>query len=163
MAELAFWQQCVVSAMQGIGLGVAGLVGWLLFRHQERVKWDEEHAAQLRTLQADALLEILRALGRYHMKQVRSFQVARRRPADSAAQASAKAQAFEAFSEALDVAAAKMFLITGELGQVVQDGMADLGSASSPEDASEVVQRLERELAAWLPPLPRACTEKTTG
>ncbi|WP_248358972.1 hypothetical protein [Anaeromyxobacter oryzae] len=158
MADGPFWQQCVVSAVQGLGLGAAAFGGWLVFRHQERVKWDEHRFAELRKLQLEALLEALSAVGRYHLQQTRHFIKARKLPnaptVEQRAQVeAARVAAVAEFDEALRIVAAKNFLLGGEVGIVLETRLVEISHAKTSEEARQAWTAMETDLARWVPPL----------
>jgi hypothetical protein len=158
MADLPFWQQCVVSGVQGLGLGAAAFGGWLVFRHQERVKWDEQRAAEIRKLQLDAVLCLLDAVGRAHLNQVNACHQLEDLPEDASPDLRAVAEAGvlkaqKAFQDILPEIAGKLFLYGGAVGTMLQERMGAMMAATTSDDADAAFEAFQVDLARWIPPL----------
>lgn len=137
---------------------VALLIGFGMLRRQERVKRQEEHAAGVRKLQLDALVEILEAVGRYHTRsglrrlgedEPRAFRaVVGEATADDARRQ--EAQAREALTEVL---ARKVPLLAKSPADVLTDAVSGLLTARSSVEATKIVEQLLTRVAPWIPPL----------
>jgi hypothetical protein len=161
MTDLPFWQQAIVSAMQGLGVGAAAAVGWVLVRRSERIKWDEQQAADVRKLQLDALLQVLTAIGRFHNTAARRASAVNAHEADpTVGRAEWLKECAEAhgssFTNAVDTLASVHFLLGTELGGIIRTALLRLGRAKEPAAAEAALDGLEKTLERWIPPLKRS-------
>lgn len=155
MADLTFGQQLAANTLGVVlGGGISILAGWGILRRQERIKHDEELAGTLRRVQADALVRVLAAIGKYHTLKTRRFTWERdeRGNVQEAARAVMQEEG-DAFAATLSALSDVYFLLGGELGRTVRRGLFEMGNAKTAEDTERAVARLEVNLAPWIPPL----------
>ena len=160
MNGLAFWQQVVVAAAGGIGAALPiAVIGWWLFRRQERVRWQEALQGDLAKVRQGAVVRVVEQLGRLEL--ARHDWLADRADNDRAPTAETMAAVAES-TEALEKAAgeavaafsASLYLLPPDLARAVSEAGEAL---ASPERAEirPILDRLAVVLDPYLPELPR--------
>lgn len=160
MNGLAFWQQVAVAAAGGLGAALpVALIGWWLFRRQERVRWQEALQGDLAKVRQGAVVRVVEQLGRLEL--ARHDWLADRADHDRAPTPEtelALAESMEALDkvagEAIGAFSASLYLLPPDLARAVSDAGEAL---ASPERAEirPILDRLAAVLDPYLPELPR--------
>jgi len=157
---LAFWQQVAVAAAGGLGAALpVAIVGWLLFRRQERVRWQEALQGDLAKVRQGAVVRVVEQLGRLELARhdwlADRAEQERSPTADAAAALAESTEALEkAAVEAVAAFSASLYLLPPDLARAVSDAGEAL---ASPERAEirPILDRLAAVLDPYLPELPR--------
>ncbi len=160
MNGLALWQQAAVAAAGGLGAALpVAIVGWWLFRRQERIRWQEAVQGELAKVRQGAVVRVVEQLGRLEL--ARHDWLADRADHERAPTAETEAAVAESM-DALDKAAAEaiaafsagLYLLPADLARAVSEAGEAL---ASPERAEirPILDRLGAVLEPYLPELPR--------
>jgi hypothetical protein len=157
---LAFWQQAVVAAAGGLGAALpVAVIGWWLFRRQERVRWQEALQGELAKVRQGAVVRVVEQLGRLEL--ARHDWLADRADHERAPTTETTAAVAEstetlekAAAEAIAAFSASLYLLPPDLARAVSDAGEAL---ASPEKAEirPILDRLAAVLDPYLPELPR--------
>jgi hypothetical protein len=157
---LAFWQQVAVAAAGGLGAALpVALIGWWLFRRQERVRWQEALQGDLAKVRQGAVVRVVEQLGRLELARhdwlADRADHERAPTGDTAAAVAESTGALEkAASEAIAAFSASLYLLPPDLARAVSEAGEAL---ASPEKAEirPILDRLAVVLDPYLPELPR--------
>jgi hypothetical protein len=160
VSGLALWQQVAVAAAGGLGAALpVALVGWLLFRRQERVRWQEAVQGDLAKVRQGAVVRVVEQLGRLEL--ARHDWLADRADHERAPTAETEAAVAGSLEtldkvagEAIAAFSASLYLLPPDLARAVSDAGEAL---ASPERAEirPILDRLAAVLDPYLPELPR--------
>jgi hypothetical protein len=160
VTELPVWQQAAIAAAGGLGAALpVAIVGWLLFRRQERVRWQEALQGDLAKVRQGAVVRVVEQLGRLELARhdwLADRADHERAPTDETA--AALAESMDALEKAAgdSVAAfsASLYLLPPDLARAVSEAGEAL---ASPERAEirPILDRLAAVLDPYLPELPR--------
>jgi hypothetical protein len=156
----ALWQQALVAAAGGLGAALpVAIVGWWLFRRQERIRWQEAVQGDLAKVRQGAVVRVVEQLGRLEL--ARHDWLADRADHERAPTADgelALAESMEALDkaagEAIAAFSASLYLLPPDLARAVSEAGEAL---ASPERAEirPILDRLAAVLEPYLPELPR--------
>ncbi len=160
MTGLAFWQQAVVAAASGLGAALpVAVIGWWLFRRQERVRWQEALQGDLAKVRQGAVVRVVEQLGRLELARhdwlADRAEHEKAPTTDTTAAVAESTEALEkAASEAVAAFSASLDLLPPDLARAVSDAGEAL---ASPEKAEirPILDRLAAVLDPYLPELPR--------
>ncbi len=156
MAGLTFHQELVKSGVSALAVALAGGVsvalGWSVVRWQERIKRQEEHAASLRKLRADALVKALEALGRYHNLKDRRLLWEADTQVDRAIVKAMKDEEGSAAEQLVNTVAHQQFLL-GPLADALSRTWQEMARATTNAQLGAAIAPLHAELEKWIPPL----------
>ncbi len=160
MNGLAFWQQVAVAAAGGLGAALpVALVGFWLFRRQERVRWQEAVQGDLAKVRQGAVVRVVEQLGRLELARhdwlADRADHERAPTADTAAAVAESMEALDkAAGEAIAAFSASLYLLPPDLARAVSEAGEAL---ASPERAEirPILDRLGAVLDPYLPELPR--------
>ncbi len=160
MNGLAFWQQVVIAAASGLGAALpVAVIGWWLFRRQERVRWQEAVQGDLAKVRQGAVVRVVEQLGRLEL--ARHDWLADRADHDrapTAETAAAVAESREALAKAGSAAvaafSASLYLLPPDLARAVSEAGEALASPERTE-IRPILDRLASVLDPYLPELPR--------
>jgi hypothetical protein len=160
MTGLALWQQAVLALAGGLGAALpVAVVGWWLFRRQERIRWQEAVQGDLAKVRQAAVVRVVEQLGRLEL--ARHDWLADRADherAPTADTAAALAESMEALdkaaADAIAAFSASLYLLPADLARAVSEAGEAL---ASPERAEirPILDRLAAVLEPYLPELPR--------
>ncbi len=160
MTDPSFSQQLAIAAAGGLGAALpVAIVGWLLFRRQERVRWQEALQGDLAKVRQGAVVRVVEQLGRLELARhdwLADRADHERAPTDDTAAALAESMEAldKAASEAVAAFSAGLYLLPPDLARAVSDAGEAL---ASPEKAEirPILDRLAAVLDPYLPELPR--------
>lgn len=155
------WQSILSAAATAI---VSAWCGSWWGRSRERVKWEEQSAAELRKARVEAILAIAHALGRHHRATVKALIYSGTVGDEATIGADALQRAPERLSDALqrrsetarellDVAFEKMFLVPPDLRAVLNNELSLVVGAETPEASRDAVSRMAVAVEEYLPPM----------
>lgn len=156
MAEIPLWQSLLTTIAAA---AATGWVGVLWGRSHERIKWEEQSAAELRKARIEAILAIAHALGKHHRASVKALvllaDVGTKEPAedDRARVLEALRRRSETARELLDVTFTNLFLVPPELRAVLQRELALITGAETPEASRDATSRMAVAIEEYLPPM----------
>lgn len=159
MTDLSFSQQVAVAAASGLGAALpVAVVGWLLFRRQERVRWQEALQGDLAKVRQGAVVRVVEQLGRLELARhdwLADRADHERAPTDETAVALAESMEAldKAAGEAVAAFSGSLYLLPTDLARAVSDAGEAL---ASPERAEirPILDRLAAVLDPYLPELP---------
>lgn len=160
MSDLPFWHQVAVAAAGGVGAAVpVALLGFWLFRRQERVRWQEALQGDLAKVRQGAVVRVVEQLGRLELARhdwlADRADHERAPTTDTTAAVADSTEALEkAAGEAVAAFSASLYLLPADLARAVSEAGEAL---ASPERAEirPILDRLAAVLDPYLPELPR--------
>lgn len=159
--DIATWKLLLSSLGPSLAVGLAAVLGFVLLRRQEQVKRQVEHAASIRRLQLDALVELVEAVGRYYNAlEFQRFVLDEATDREAAptveeekAHGSAMKEEEKAFHSMMTMMARKGPLLGGGAAKVIEAAHAELISSRSSEESVAIMDRMTKGIAPWVPPL----------
>lgn len=155
------WSDRAVTFWETAFIGIFGfLFGGLYTRSRERARLDEEALAGLRKVRVDAVVDVLKAVGRQYRATISMFTAAEeyeREKSDAAGQKmlDLAAQRLAATRETNDVAFTNIVLVPPAVRLAITRHLGALAEAESPQAAQTAVEGIAHALEEYLPPISR--------